>query len=203
MARPLTAKQELFCRLYVISLNGTQSAKDAGFAAKSAHVTASKLLRDHKVKARIAELQAEALASSEGQAQEAERQATVTALEDEAAAVIAELRNHAFANLFKIIEITPAGGIRCRSLDALPEDIQRQVKKVKTSTRTFGGGDVSVTEVEYEVELWDKLASLKALAQHYALLTPAGGKAKAGEGEPTNYEVTMSIPPAAPVEGAA
>ncbi len=49
MADRLTAKQALFVQHYIATDNGTQSAIAAGYAAKSAHVTASKLLRLPKV----------------------------------------------------------------------------------------------------------------------------------------------------------
>lgn len=54
----LTAKQELFCREYVAdkSRNGTQCATRAGYAPDSAHVAASRLLKNDKVRAFIAAL---------------------------------------------------------------------------------------------------------------------------------------------------
>ncbi|MGC4378269.1 terminase small subunit [Fictibacillus sp. Mic-4] len=45
----LTEKQRLFCLYYVKSFNATQSAIKAGYAADSAHVTGSQLLRNPKV----------------------------------------------------------------------------------------------------------------------------------------------------------
>ena len=55
----LTPRQERFCREYLVDLNGSKASIRAGYAARSAHVTASRLLRNPKVAARIAELQAE------------------------------------------------------------------------------------------------------------------------------------------------
>lgn len=54
--KPLNAREEKFCRNMTVADNGTQSAIDAGYAAKSAHVTASRLLNKDKIRARIAEL---------------------------------------------------------------------------------------------------------------------------------------------------
>jgi phage terminase small subunit len=48
MAR-LTEKQRLFCKFYMEKPNGTEAATKAGYAKDSAHVTASKLLRDAKI----------------------------------------------------------------------------------------------------------------------------------------------------------
>ncbi|RKS87319.1 phage terminase small subunit [Orbus hercynius] len=55
----LTAKQELFCREYLIDLNATQAAIKAGYKKNSAEVTGSKLLRNAKVKNFIQELMGE------------------------------------------------------------------------------------------------------------------------------------------------
>ncbi len=56
----LTAKRERFCREYLIDLNATAAAKRAGYTERSAHVTGCRLLKNDKVAARIAALQAEA-----------------------------------------------------------------------------------------------------------------------------------------------
>ncbi len=53
----LTAKQERFCREYVIDLIATEAAKRAGYGEKAAHVQASRLLKNAKVAAYIAEFQ--------------------------------------------------------------------------------------------------------------------------------------------------
>lgn len=51
----LTPKQRLFVEYYLASLRQTESAVNAGYARNSAHVTASKLLRNAKVLAAIKE----------------------------------------------------------------------------------------------------------------------------------------------------
>lgn len=58
----LTGKQEAFCLEYAASGNATKSYKAAGYSVKSdgtAAVMASRLLKNDKVKGRIAELAAE------------------------------------------------------------------------------------------------------------------------------------------------
>ena len=52
----LTEKQRLFCLYYIKSFNATMSAIKAGYAAESAHVTGSDLLRHPKVGAEIRRL---------------------------------------------------------------------------------------------------------------------------------------------------
>ena len=52
----LNARQEAFCYYYVETHNGTQSAIRAGYAERSAVVTASQLLTYPKIQKKIAEL---------------------------------------------------------------------------------------------------------------------------------------------------
>ena len=59
--KTLTGKEEAFCRNYVITWNGTQSAKDAGYSKKTARQTASENLSKPYIRARIKELMAEKL----------------------------------------------------------------------------------------------------------------------------------------------
>ena len=56
--RPLNEKEKIFCREYVKTGNGQQSALKAGYAKSSAKVTASKLLTRNNVKAEIGRLSA-------------------------------------------------------------------------------------------------------------------------------------------------
>ena len=50
-------KRAIFVREYLIERNGTQAAIAAGFSAKSAAVTASKLLRNPKIQEELKKLQ--------------------------------------------------------------------------------------------------------------------------------------------------
>ena len=57
----LAGKQELFCQEYVVDYNGTQAAIRAGYKEKSARVTASKLLTNANILARVHEIQKDQL----------------------------------------------------------------------------------------------------------------------------------------------
>lgn len=50
MERPLTPKQASFASEYLIDFNGKQSAVRAGYSPKAAEVTASKLVKDPRIK---------------------------------------------------------------------------------------------------------------------------------------------------------
>ncbi len=60
----LTQKQEDFCRYYVQNGNGSLSAEKAGYSKSGSGVTASRLLKNDKVKKFLAELRREAIADS-------------------------------------------------------------------------------------------------------------------------------------------
>ena len=55
-AQKLTAKQEIFCKEYLIDLNGTQAAIRAGYSEKTAEQQASRMLLNVKVQNRVSEL---------------------------------------------------------------------------------------------------------------------------------------------------
>lgn len=55
----LSDKQEMFCREYLVDLNGTQAALRAGYAKSGASVQASRLLANDKIRARVQELKDE------------------------------------------------------------------------------------------------------------------------------------------------
>ena len=57
MSDALNVREKKFVAAYFATGNGTQSAKDAGFAPGSAHVTASRLLKRDNIKAALADLQ--------------------------------------------------------------------------------------------------------------------------------------------------
>jgi phage terminase small subunit len=54
--KKLTAKQDMFCREYIIDLNATQAAIRAGYSERTARVTASNLLAKPNIAARVKHL---------------------------------------------------------------------------------------------------------------------------------------------------
>lgn len=55
----ITPKQERFCQEYIVDYNGAQAAVRAGYAANSARKTASRLLTNADILARVRKLQRE------------------------------------------------------------------------------------------------------------------------------------------------
>ena len=58
MTKKLTAKQEMFCREYLVDLNGTQAAIRAGYSEISARQIADDNLSKHDIQEYIAKLKA-------------------------------------------------------------------------------------------------------------------------------------------------
>ncbi len=50
MARPLTARQARFVELYLVSLNATQAASEAGYSAKTAASQGERLLKNAEIR---------------------------------------------------------------------------------------------------------------------------------------------------------
>jgi phage terminase small subunit len=57
-ARPLSARQEQFCREYLVDLNATLAAARAGYSKRTVQSQGSQQLMNPNIRARIAELQA-------------------------------------------------------------------------------------------------------------------------------------------------
>lgn len=68
----MNARREAFCRAYARCGVGAQAAREAGYAAKSAHVTAAELLANTDVREYVDELKAERQAAEDRIFQEAQ-----------------------------------------------------------------------------------------------------------------------------------
>ena len=172
----LSPLKEAFCRAYAadISRNGTAAAIAAGYTDKpaSAAVTASRLLKDVKVRGRIRELEREALAEAGYDGAQMR------------AMVMREYVRLAFSNITDFYYISPdrydpsrEETIRAiaamhggqRPLDfgetlivptvCLPDEVTAAIKKVKCEYDKHG--DV----LGFEIDMHDKLAALRVLAE--------------------------------------
>lgn len=164
----LTAQQERFCREYIIDYHGTNAATRAGYSERSAHVTASRLLKNAKVLARVRELQGE----------QAERLCIT------ADRVMMELAKVAFVDPGRLIDLN-TGKVRA---DAGPNE-----RASIASVRVKHGDGLS----EYETKTYDKIKALELIGKRLGLFTDnvnlAGDmtfdvKVDYGEGEPEAEE---------------
>lgn len=119
--RPLTDKQEAFCREYLIDLCGAAAARRAGYSVESAGVIASQLLDETKIWVRIAE-----------RMEERNKRCEVTADD-----VVRLLKRIAFGDTRRIATWGP-GGVRLRESDDLTDDDAPMVAEVSESNTQFG-----------------------------------------------------------------
>jgi phage terminase small subunit len=149
----LTPRQERFCQEYVILLNGTKAATNAGYSKSSANEQASRLLANDSIKARVAELQEEIKLRNELKADD----------------IVQELRALGFWNIkdftLKKNEI--------RDLSKMKPAATKPVVGIKTKTTvtTVGRGEAkaTITETTTELKLADKRAALVDLGRHIGL----------------------------------
>lgn len=147
----LNERQVAFCREYLLDLNATQAYIRAGYARDGAASSASKLLRNPKVAALIARMQAD----------RAER------VQIDADRVLAEVARLAFSDVRGIF----AGRGALRPVVDLDDDIAAAVQSVKVVTRAGAVDDEGnlVAEDVLEYKLADKRGSLKLLMDHLGI----------------------------------
>ena len=95
----VTAKQEQFCREYIIDLNATQAAIRAGYSKKNADKIGSQLLGKTRVLDRIAELKKENI----------NRVASESELEIRADRTLLEIARIAYSDPRSVMEWGPDG----------------------------------------------------------------------------------------------
>ena len=151
-SRALTPKQAAFVREYLVDSNGKQAAIRAGYTERSAEVTASKLLRNPKVREVV----------EAGKAVVAER------AEVEAVEVLRELKRIGFADPGRVLDADGA----LLPLHKMPEDIRRAISSVEVEELFEGKGEERVqVGTLTKVKFWDKPKSLELLGKYLKLFT--------------------------------
>lgn len=144
---------ELFCRAYIIDFNGTNAAIAAGYSKKSAHVSSTRLLKNAKVKARLAELQKK----------------QTDKLDITAERVLREIALLAYSNMDDYVRIEDGK----RVLDtSIPTRDQMAAVVEITEDSTGGSGDGERRAViRTRFKLADKGLNLERLGRHLKLFT--------------------------------
>ena len=143
----LTAKQERFCREYMIDCNGTQAAIRAGYSEPTAQEQSSRLLSNVMVQQRVAELQ----------------KRVANKLEITAEKVLQELARVGFASIADYLSFG-SDGVKLRSSDELtPEELAavHEVQEIQGA-----GGNTTI-----RFKLHDKLSALEKIGKHLKLFT--------------------------------
>ena len=149
-------RHECFCQEYIVDFNGTRAAIDAGFAKRSARVTASRLLTKANIQERIAELLKD-------------RSERTKVTQD---MVVRELALIAFSDLRNYITIDElTGAIQAKGFKAMPEGQSRVLRSIKEDRVIKEDADGKKTTVYDKVkfELWDKPKALELLGKHLAM----------------------------------
>ncbi len=161
----LTDQQDLFCYEYIIDLNGTQAAIRAKYSEKTAAQTASRLLSNVNIQARIQEL-------VKKREQRAEKSA------DD---VIKEIESVGFSRIGDVVEWNESGMAFIKNSDDLSDKAMAAIESVQvieevtyvTSPSPEGDKErkvVSRANVKSKVKLHSKMFALNLLAKHHGLV---------------------------------
>lgn len=159
----LTLQQERFVAEYIKTLpqgNGKQAAIAAGYSARSAEVTASRLLTKTKVAAAIAI----------ARAQQTER------IHVEADTFIQELAAICLVDIADAYD--EAGNLQ--SIKDMPRSLRRAIAGVETVIRNAKAGD-GVTDTIHKIKLVDKRGALELMLRHLGQLVDRKEVGKPGE----------------------
>ncbi len=150
----MTPKQQRFVDEYMIDLNATAAAKRAGYSEDTAAEQASRLLKNVKVSAAVAERRAKM----------SER------LEITAERVLRELALIGFANMHDYIRLTDDGDAYV-DLSALSRDQAAAINEVTVEDFKDGRGEDARDVRRIKFKLSDKRAALVDLGRHLKLFT--------------------------------
>ncbi len=158
----LTARQSRFVELYLIYLNATKAALEAGFAKSTAEKKAPLWVGKSRESCpanmrHVWDAVNEAI-------QERSKRTQIDADD-----VINQLARMGFADIRQLF--TPSGQLR--SIHDLPDDIAAAVQSIKVVTKTIPGKGDDEAEVEYvhEVKLVDKVKPIELIGKHLKMFT--------------------------------
>ncbi|MCR8726730.1 terminase small subunit [Frigidibacter sp. ROC022] len=163
MVERIQAKRELFCREFLIDMNGAAAARRAGYSAASARQTAHELLTKPDIQASISELTAQRNAR----------------LRIDADQVLRELAKIAFANLGDFLEIDKDGApsVDLRNVAKGDFGVLANLTYEIHEKETIGGTRSIVRRIG--LRLQPKVAALVKLGEHVGLFR--GGPNKHGD----------------------
>jgi len=145
---------EVFCRAYIIDLNATSAAKQAGYSEKTAYSQGHDLLKKPEVMARIAELQKK----------------QCDKLDITAERVLAEIAKLGYANMLDYVRINAEGHADV-DLSQVSREQAAAIQEIRVDT-TGGTGDGERRQVlRTSFKLADKGANLERLGKHLKLFT--------------------------------
>jgi len=168
MAKGLTKKERLFINRYLQGESGTKAAIAAGYARKSAAVTASKLLKKAKVQDEIARKQGPAMAKLEAATDAALAANAVTA--ENILTHLAQM-GLAHARLAKFLKVNGAD-LEYDFTNATPEDLQiiaPMIAETRSEFYTEGSGEKAREVKRVTLKFVDRKAVLELLGRWHKL----------------------------------
>jgi len=147
--KKLSPKQALFVREYLVDLNGKQAAIRAGYSAKTAEFTASRMLSSGKVQEAV----------QKAMNKRAEK------IDITAERVLAEIAKLGFANMEDYVDPEENGAAKV-NLGKINRDQWAAVQEIRTEE--LGRGEGSVV-IKTSFKLADKKGSLELLGRHLKL----------------------------------
>jgi phage terminase small subunit len=162
MKRPLTAKQQMFVKEYLIDLNATQAAIRAGYSAKTAEWIGPQLLGKSHVSEAV-------------QAEMAKREKRTEITQDR---VLNEIGKIAFVNLQDVYD---EGGSLIE-VKQLPREVAAALSSIK----------INLTEAcaLQEIKLHDKLRALEMIGKHLGMFRD-GAKDEEDAPPPARVEIIV------------
>ena len=141
----LTAKEEMFCQQYILLLNATKAAINAGYSENSARVSGCRLLTKANIQKRIKQMQDDLEKS----------------LEISKAWVLTQHKKIASANAGQLRD----GWMNLKDFEALTEEQKEVIQEVTAKEGKFG--------TEVKVKLYDKQRSLDSISEMLGFFAPA------------------------------
>jgi phage terminase small subunit len=155
---------EVFSEEFLVDLNATRAAERAGYSKKGAEQRGYELLRDEKVKSRIADLMA--------------RRAERVGLSQQQ--IVQELCDQLSVSLPDVVTWGP-NGLEVKDSAALTGPQRKALKKVKVKkvvreTESADGKIHRTISYDYEVELHDRVSVIEMAGRHLGMWKEAQAK---------------------------
>lgn len=161
----LKVKEEKFCLEYLKCGNGSKAATIAGYAEKSARVTASKMLTKPNIQARLEELKTN-LAETCG---------------INPVMIVNELKKLAFTN----VTDTRSSWVTLKDFRKLPDEVKAAIAEIKYETKTINKKKVSMVKIK----MHSKLSAIEELNKMFGYNAPQRHEVTGKNGKPLQQEV--------------
>lgn len=145
----LSPRQQMFAHHYALTSNGTESALEAGYSKKTAHVASTRLLKNDKVQEAIDKRLATFAKAGEITIQD----------------LVNELGAMATFSIEDIVDIDKSDGksVIVKDFKDIPARAKKAIKEIQTVQLADGGG------VAYKIQFYDKIKSIELLGKHFGM----------------------------------